>query len=266
METYQLGKLTWPEINEAKSGISAVIIPVGSTEQHGPHLPFDTDTFTSDVLAKECAEECLSRKVKILVTPPVCFGVSWYHMDFAGTMSISSSVYIALIKDLLRSLIRHKFPNIVIFNSHGGNTPALTVAINDIYDEARARVYLVNWASLVLDKIKAMGIQSPMIHTEEIETSVAMAIGQRTLFEKAKKDCYSRREVYEKRGIPTSDHVTYDALNSGHGVVIPMDFIKDISSSGIVGDATLASEEKGKELVKLIIERVAEMISSISAK
>ena len=105
-----------------------------------------------------------------------------------------------------------------------------------------------------------------MIHTEEIETSVAIAIGQRALLEKAKKDCYSRRAVYENREIPTSDHVAYDALNSGHGVAIPMDFIKDISSSGIVGDATLASMEQGKELVHLIIQRTVEMISSLSKK
>ena len=103
MMNYQLGKLTWPEVIEGKKQISAVIIPVGSTEQHGPHLPFDTDTFTSDVLAKQCAEECQKQNISILVTPPVCYGVSWYHMDFAGTMSITSSVYIALIKDLLKS-------------------------------------------------------------------------------------------------------------------------------------------------------------------
>lgn len=266
MEEYRLNKLTWPELAEAKNDLASVIIPVGSTEQHGPHLPFDTDTFTSITIAERCAADCQSSGLRVLVTPAVSFGVSWYHMDFAGTMSISSGIYISLIKELVRCLIRHKFQNIILLNSHGGNTPALTVAINDLYDETRQRIYLVNWASLAADRIQSMGIRSPLIHTEEVETSVAIGLGQRVRLEARTRDCFSRREVYQNKGIATSSQVSYDALNPGHGVTIPMDFIKDISPSGVVGDATLGSQEKGEEIIRVVVQRLKEMIAELAGK
>ena len=266
MDEFKLGKHTWPEISKVINDIAAVMVPVGSTEQHGPHLPFDTDTFVSVSLAERCAELCRSRGTRILITPPVSFGVSWYHKDFAGTLSLTTTVYISLIKDLLRCLIRDNFKNIILLNSHGGNTACLTVAINDIYEETRHRVYLVNWASLVSDQIQSLGIRSPLIHTEEVETSVAMALEQRVVSEKRQRDCFSRRKVYEEKGIPTSEHVAYDALDPGHGVVIPMDYVKDISKSGIVGDATLGTQEKGKEIVLMIVKRLADLISDLSTK
>jgi len=266
MEEYRLSKLTWPELADAKNTLTSVIIPVGSTEQHGPHLPFDTDAFTSVSLADRCAIECQSEGLRVLVTPALSFGVSWYHMDFAGTMSISSGLYISLIKELVRCLMRHKFPNIILLNSHGGNTPALTVAINDLYEETRQRIYLVNWASLAADLIQSMEIRSPLIHTEEVETSVAMALGQRARLEDRTRDCFSRREVYQKKGIATSSHVAYDALNPGHGVTIPMDFIKDISESGVVGDATLGNQEEGEKIIQLVVQRLKEMIAELAGK
>jgi len=98
-QEYRLHKLTWPEVSEEKDRYAAVLVPVGSTEQHGPHLPFDTDAFTSAVLADRVAEACQEDNILILVTPPLNFGVSWYHMDFAGTMSISTTLYIPLIRN-----------------------------------------------------------------------------------------------------------------------------------------------------------------------
>jgi creatinine amidohydrolase len=264
VEEYRLGKLTWPELEEAKGKIVAVLVPVGSTEQHGPHLPFDTDAFTSVVFAERVAAECQADGLRVLVTPAINFGVSWYHMDFAGTMSISVSLYISMVKDLMHCLIKHKFRNIILLNSHGGNSAALTVAINDIYNETKERIYLANWASVANDRVQSLGIRSPMIHTEEIETSVAIALGQRFRPEKAVKDCFSRKDVYERKGLATSSHVYYDALNPGHGVLIPMDFIRDISPSGVVGDATLGNEAEGEDITKIVVRRLKEMIADLS--
>ncbi|ODS42531.1 MAG: hypothetical protein MSIBF_04235 [Candidatus Altiarchaeales archaeon IMC4] len=111
-----LRDITWTEIPRTDTSI----IPVGSLEQHGPHLPFETDTIIAADVARAVGE-----KINALVAPAIPVGISDEHMDFQGTLSISAKTLTSLLSDISGSLKRHGFTKQYIINAHGGNTPVL---------------------------------------------------------------------------------------------------------------------------------------------
>ncbi len=266
MKEHRLYKMTSPEIKEGIKKIDAVLIPVGATEQHGPHLPLDFDHFCATQICEAAAKAANTRGKWVVVAPTINYGCSWYHMNFSGTMSLSQQTFIKVVSEVCESLAHHGFKNLIVLNAHGGNTAALTVCLTDLYAQKRIRVVLVQWGTLAAATIKELGIVSPLIHAEEIETSMAMALGSDVRMDKLTRDCFSRRDTYEEKGIPTSRHITYDAATPGSGVIIPMDYIDDISSSGIVGDSSLATKEKGEILLTSVNSKLVELIEDLSKR
>ena len=266
MKEYRLYKMTWLEVKEGIEKIDAVLIPVGATEQHGPQMPIDFDHFSATQFCEAAAKAANERDKWVVVAPTINYGCSWYHMNFPGTVTLSQETFMKVVREVCESLAHHGFKNLIVLNSHGGNSAALTTCLTDLYAEKRIRVVLAQWWTLAAPMIKELGITSPLIHTEEIETSVGMALGTDVRMDRLVRDCFSRREVYEAKGIPTSRHIAYDGLTPGSGVIIPMDFIDDISPSGVVGDATLATREKGEKLVAAIVSRLVELIEDLSKK
>ena len=122
---------TWGEIAAYLCRSQAIVIPVGSTEQHGPTGLCGTDFICPDLIAQKAEE-----RRELLVAPVLAYGMSQHHLAFPGTVTLSPSTYIAVIKDLCLSLARHGFRQIFILNGHGGNTASLQAAISEIYFEA----------------------------------------------------------------------------------------------------------------------------------
>lgn len=264
MKEYRLYKMTWPEIKEAVKEVDAVLIPVGATEQHGLHLPVEFDHFSATQFCELAAKDLNENKGKwVLVTPTINYGCSWYHMNFPGTISLSQRTFMDVVTQVCESVSHHGFRNLIAVNSHGGNTAALTTCLTDLYAEKRIRVALAQYWSLGASAIKDLGISSPLIHAEEIETSIGMALGTDVRMNDLSRACFSRRKTHEEKGIPTSSHIAYDMITPGSGVIIPMDFIDEISDTGVVGDATLASKEKGEKLVAAIKEKLIELVEDL---
>ena len=117
-----LGSRRWPDV-AATGGRAVLVLPVGSLEQHGPHLPLDTDTRIATALAEALA----SRRAGVLVAPPLPFGASGEHADFAGTLSVDHAVVASAVVELVRSA-RRSFAGVVVVSGHGGNAPALARA------------------------------------------------------------------------------------------------------------------------------------------
>ena len=264
MREHRLFRMTWEEAGEAVRDSKAAIVPVGSMEQHGRHVPLDNDYFTSVALGDIWAKDCQEAGLFVVVSPPLCFGVSWYHMDFPGTITFSPSTFMVAVREICESLWHHGFRNLILLNSHGGNNAALTLAITELYAKLRKRALIVNWGSLVSDAIRELGIKSPMIHIEEIETSMCLALGQRVEMGRAARDAFSRREVHKGAGVPTSGHISYDSLEPGSGVITPMDFVRDISPSGVIGDATLATKEKGEVILGTLRRKLVGLVRDLA--
>jgi creatinine amidohydrolase len=258
--------MTWPEIKENIDNIDAVLIPIGATEQHGRHLPVEFDHFSATQICERAAKDLNDKGKWVLVTPTINYGCSWYHMNFPGTISLSQRTFMDMVTEVCESLAHHGFKNLIALNSHGGNTAALLTCLTDLYAEKRIRVPLVHWWSLGAAMIKELGISSPLIHAEEIETSIGMALGSEVRTEELTRACFSRRETHESKGVSTSKHIAYDMITPGSGVLIPMDYIDDISDTGVVGDACLADKEKGEKLTGAINEKLIEFVEDLCRK
>ncbi|MEM3500788.1 MAG: creatininase family protein [Candidatus Bathyarchaeia archaeon] len=263
MDEFRLWKMTWREVADVVDETSAVLIPVGSIEQHGYHIPLDCDVYTSTYICERVAEKSFLDGVKVLVAPPINFGVSWYHMGFPGTITVKPETFIDVLTQICYSLSRHGFKRKIIVNSHGGNTSTLQVFINRFYEEYGEKIYLCQWWDLASDEM--VSIDTPMIHVEEAETSVAMAVGMRVLTDKAVREAFDRRAALKEHGLPAFEIVKYDARHRGPYINTPMDMIHHISKSGVVGDATRADITKGKRILEVTIERLTEFCKQLRA-
>jgi len=128
MRSVWINELTWEDVEEYLTHDDIVIIPVGSTEQHGPAGPLGVDAYAAIAIAEDTA-----KKTDVLVTPPLWFSDSPHHLDFPGTISLRPETLIAVVKDIVHSLARNGFKKFVVINGHKGtNIPALTIACRDL--------------------------------------------------------------------------------------------------------------------------------------
>ncbi len=169
-----LAEMTWKEVADYLERDDRVIVPVGSTEQHGPRAVIGTDHLVPAGMARE-----VGRRSGVLVAPVLPYGMSLHHMAFPGTISLRPSTLVQVTCDLLSSLARHGFRRILLLNGHGGNTPSLLAGIaeaNDVHTELRIK--LLSWWELpavkaVLDE--AFGEKEDG-HGTPGETSLVMAL------------------------------------------------------------------------------------------
>ena len=100
--------MTWPEVEQAISrGVDAVLIPIGTTEQHGPHMPLDTDCVIARALCTRVADAAADEELSVLVAPTVNISLSWYHMQFPGSMRLSTTTFFQVFREICDSLVHH---------------------------------------------------------------------------------------------------------------------------------------------------------------
>jgi len=131
--------MTWAEVEDALKRTDVAIIPTGSIEQHGKHLPLGTDTYASTEVAKLIAQE-----TDVLVAPPVIVGLSEHHMGFPGSMTLSPETFEAVLFEYVQSLMHHGITKILVYNGHGGNSVSVTNVIQKINQETKATAIFLN--------------------------------------------------------------------------------------------------------------------------
>ena len=265
MAQHLIERLTWQQVDERiTEGVDAVLIPIGTTEQHGPHMPLDTDCFIARSLAVRAAELAEAEGLSVLVAPTLNVTLSWYHMQFPGSMRLSTTTFLQVFREVCDSLVHHGFENLLAVNGHGGNIAALTVAINHYFETTARRVFLVQWWDLASDALA--DVEGPLIHAEEAETSLALALGQTVYEDRATRDAYDRSASVREAGLPWSSYGRYELRARGPGVIVPMDMLRDITASGVVGDATRASAETGERIVSALIPRIVQVCREMAGK
>jgi creatinine amidohydrolase/Fe(II)-dependent formamide hydrolase-like protein len=246
---FYLGELAWPDVKEFLSKHNVVIIPVGSCEQHGPHLPLDTDAYDAFWLASKAAEKARCA----LVAPPIYYGVSMHHMDFPGTVTLHPDTLEMMAYEVAISLVKHGFRKVVFENGHGGNTQALESAAQRIKIDTDAFT-VVDTVSLMPDYIQKH-IETPYdAHAGEFETSTSLANRE----EHVKVDRIKKPQLT----FPASKY-TKIGLNATGPKVFWGFRTKEISDTGVIGDPTKASKEKGVAGWEVAIERLAELLTEL---
>lgn len=142
----QLALSTWQEVEAYLERSTGIIIPIGSTEQHGPNGLIGTDAICPVRIAKQ-----IETMEDVLVAPAINYGMSQHHMAFSGTVTLKSSTLMRVVCDLVDSLYRHGFTHLYFINGHGGNIAPVTAAFSEIYADSRnpdarpLRCRLANW-------------------------------------------------------------------------------------------------------------------------
>ena len=258
MAEHMLERMTWTEVDSALArGVDAVLLPFGSIEQHGPHLPLDTDCFIARALSERAAEEAGRQGLMFLVAPTVNVTLSWYHMQYPGSLRLTTATFLQVFRDICDSLFHHGVRTVVIVNGHGGNVAALTVAVNAYLETTGRRIPVANWLELAADVMA--GIDTPATHAEEAETSLALALGQRVDMDRATCDAFDRGAAVRDAGLPWSGLGRYDASHRGPSAIVPMDMLRDISPSGVVGDARRATPQAGRRILDVVIPNLVRL-------
>lgn len=169
-----LDELGWPDIEDYLRNDDRLILVVGSTEQHGRHLVFGSDTWIPWEIARR-----VSDRTGVLIAPPVSYGMSLHHLGFPGSMSLRPQTLAAVLDDLIRSAFEHGFRRILILNGHGGNTPPIEMAMIETVNELLGlALRLGNWWSVkeVAAVFEAAFPGQEPGHADASETSLVMAL------------------------------------------------------------------------------------------
>lgn len=239
--------MTWPEIEEYLKTVDTVLLPCGAIEQHGPHLPVDVDFYDARYMAFKVAEAC--KEPKPLVLPTVPFGVSYHHDDFKGTLSVTNDALSKFIYDIGMSLAKNGVRKIIILNGHGDNAPTLTYAAQMINRDAKIFVCVDTGETSDIDLYKLIDTPND-IHAGEIETSTTLAL---------RPEMVQMDKAVNETMEFGSKFLDYDNERSVSWYV----HTHNISESGVMGDATKATAEKGKKMWELMIRHMVHFVESI---
>lgn len=242
-----LGELTSEEAGLRFKECGVVLIPVGSLEQHGPHLPLDTDSFDAYWLARKVAENVPGKRP--LVCPPINYGVSYHHMKYPGTISLSPATLSEVVHEVCNSLIGHGVRKLLIINGHGGNIPALRTAAQQLAHETGALI-CIDSGDIIASRKKRIFVSRNDVHAGEYETSTSLANRE----ELVRKDKIRKAEMRF-----ASRFFEFDAKDK---VVHPyrMDQLSDI---GVLGNPTKASKKKGELVWKAHIRNLVKLVEEL---
>lgn len=246
---YQWGELSWPEFKKRVEKVDIALLPVGAIEQHGPHLPLDTDAFDAQYLANRVAFACSAPKPFVL--PLVAYGISYHHDDFPGTLTISNEALSRMIYDIGMSVVKNGIRKLVIINGHGGNMPALNYAAQTINQDAGIFVCVDTGETSDVD-INAL-IETPNdVHAGEMETSTTMAIRPHLV-----------RTEHLKKSVPefSSRYLNFSSKRSTpwYG------YTHKISSSGVMGNPEKADPVKGAKIWEIMIAHLVALVEDLKS-
>jgi creatinine amidohydrolase len=176
MTALHLDRLTWAEVkSEIENGRDTVIVPFGSTEQHGRHMPLGTDAVLGDEFGRVLAD-----RLDAFLAPTVRFGCSEHHLAFAGTISLGDETFRRIVRDVVDSLSHHGFRRILLIPTHGGNFKPLAEAYAELEPVENVRVLaftdLEGFVKKAFESSSALGVNSAQsgAHSGEWETSLML--------------------------------------------------------------------------------------------
>lgn len=251
---------SWPEIESYLDTVPTILVPIGSTEQHGPHLPLGTDAYEAISVAEGVAEE-----LGVLVAPPLWYGDARHHLAYPGTMALRPKTVIAMLRDLYDSLAHHEFEHVLTINGHRrANVPTISTAMK-YAKEAHPDVEfaMADLVQVAVSAHKELGDGHPEdgTHGGEFETSFMLA---------EYPDLVNEDAFEPQTGRPASERITRSSIDKHDTVQVASSWQtstahRDQGHLGHRGDPTLASIEKGTKLRDAMIAHIVEFLEDTAA-
>ncbi len=251
--TVFLGEMTDPEVSAFLERSRTVLVPTGSTEQHGPHGPLLTDVLVAQEVARRVAAS-----IDAVVAPPINYALSYPHVGFTGVVHIRVSTFMALIEDLCASLAAIGFERIVFLNGHYDNTYAIAYACASAAERMSAarpgaRAFPVNyWDGLTAPEREEFFDQAAGLHANAAETSAILAIDP-ALVDMDRANAEFPPFPESANPAPVHTAFFFSAPGSVHRA----------SASGTWGDARGATAEIGERFLKIGVESTIRVLADI---
>ena len=254
-EPPEYGRLTWVEVARAAREKRVPIVPIGTLEDHGRHLPIDTDVTLVEAICRGAAE-LLPDKTVLL--PPIVHGYSPHHMDFPGPVTIGWDTFCRYCTDVATSLVRHGFERVLLVNGHGSNQNLVEMAARLAMVEhpdalVAASFYLAGPKSAQLIAEVRESERGGMAHACELETSLYLHIAP---------EAVDMTQATDERGYPQGKHLWMDWSD---GPLKLMPWWSSFSRTGVQGDPTKATAAKGAALFAAAVEEIAGFVEELRA-
>lgn len=248
--------LTSMDLQALDPARAVAVLPLGATEQHGPHLPLSVDTMLVDGVVHAACNH-LSDTDPIWFLPTQTVGLSTEHISFAGTLTLSPQTVIQLWSDLGASVARAGVKKLLLFNAHGGHVGLMDVVARELRAQHGLLVYSSSWYQLPLDAAVTHLFPDAEhrfgIHAGDIETSMMLALAPELV------------HMDRAQNFPSSSQARaaqYPVLGNGKSAKLGW-HIQDYNPHGAVGHASAATAEKGHALLKTAGEQLAKLLKEM---
>lgn len=253
MEKFRYDELTWVEVKAAAAAKKALLIPIGSIEDHGPHLPLNTDNV---IIESVCFEVARRAPAEILSLPVLPVGFEDHHMDVPGSLTSSMEVLLQYFADAAISVARHGFTHIMLVNGHGSNAALVELAARKAVIATGAIVGAMAGNAAVNDVLvrdlianRRQSEFGGIGHACEYETSMMLYL---------RPDLVQMDKAIKEMGVPALKYYNWD--HPEPSVYAWMDWWTRFSHTGVAGDPTVATRELGEFLFNATIERMVELL------
>jgi creatinine amidohydrolase len=248
----QFAYLNWKQVEALDKEKTLLVLPTAAIEQHGHHLPLATDTLINNLLLGKALSK-LPKDASVYALPPVCYGKSNEHIGFPGTMSVSASTIMAVIRDLGASVAASGFKKLVLYNSHGGNSALNDVMARDLRAEFGLRMFQMGASGNAKFEDLPLQERTYGFHAGELETSFLLAATPELVDTSAYTINYIADVAKPELLKPEFAPATFAWLT------------RDIAPSGVMGDPNPSTAEKGERWIEQAATAAAAALEAMLA-
>jgi creatinine amidohydrolase len=239
--------LTWKQVDALPRETTLLVLPTAAIEQHGHHLPLATDTLINNLLLGRALSR-ISPELPIYALPPVCYGKSNEHLGFPGTLSVSAQTFLAVVRDIGASVAAGGFKKLVLYNTHGGNTPLVDVLARDLRAEFGLRTFSLFGSPGAAFEGVSQQERTYGFHAGEIETAYLLHAVPELVHTDEYTANYIARVDKPELLRPEGSSANFAWLT------------RDIAPSGVLGDPSAANAENGERWCDEASVRIAEIL------
>jgi creatinine amidohydrolase len=243
--------LNWKQVDALPRESTLLVLPTAAIEQHGHHLPLATDTLINNLLLGYALQK-LPMELPVYALPPVHYGKSNEHIGFAGTLAVSASTFMAVLRDLGASLVSAGFQRLVLYNTHGGNTALIDVMARDLRAEFGLRTFALHGTGGISFEGLSPQERAYGFHAGEVETALLLT----SVPELVDRSAYTVNYIADVNAsaelLPENAPATFAWLT------------RDIAASGVMGDPRPATPEKGARWLEQAATKLAAALEAMA--